>query len=103
MAGIRKVKARAGQIKEITNDEAQKLFKDKAIPVVKVDFIKLAPVAFTENEKYKSINHNYGRVPTVRFIYSTGEQGTPVITHIDENNLEVRWKTDGISGFIYVD
>ena len=32
MAGIRKVRARAGQIKEITNEEAQKLFKDKAIP-----------------------------------------------------------------------
>lgn len=37
MAGIRKVKARAGQIKEITNEEAQKLFKDKAIPEPKVD------------------------------------------------------------------
>ena len=37
MAGIRKVRARAGQIKEITNEEAQKLFKDKAIPEPKVD------------------------------------------------------------------
>ena len=39
MAGIRKVQARAGQIKEITNEEAQKLFKDKAIPDIKVDEI----------------------------------------------------------------
>lgn len=39
MAGIRKVKARAGQIKEITNDEAQELFEDKAIPEIKVDGI----------------------------------------------------------------
>lgn len=39
MANIRKVKARAGQIKEITNDEAQKLFEDKAIPEIKVDEI----------------------------------------------------------------
>ena len=37
MAGIRKVKARAGQIKEITNDEAKELFKDKSIPEIKVD------------------------------------------------------------------
>ena len=39
MAGIRKVQARAGQIKEITNEEAQELFKDKAIPEIKVDGI----------------------------------------------------------------
>ena len=31
MAGIRKVKARAGQIKEVTKEEAQGLFEDKAI------------------------------------------------------------------------
>lgn len=99
----RKIKTNPSQIEKITKEKATKLFDDKAIPEVKVDFIKLEPVPFAENEKYKSINHNYGRVPTVRFIYSTGEQGTPVITHIDENNLEVRWKTEGISGFIYVD
>ena len=39
MAGIRKVQPRAGQIKEITNDEAKGLFKDKAIPEIKVDGI----------------------------------------------------------------
>ena len=39
MAGIRKVQARAGQIKEITNEEAQELFEDKAIPEIKVDGI----------------------------------------------------------------
>ena len=37
MAGIRKVKARAGQIKEITNEEAQELFEDKAIPAQKTE------------------------------------------------------------------
>lgn len=39
MAGIRKVKARAGQIKEVTKEEAQGLFEDKAIPEIKVDGI----------------------------------------------------------------
>lgn len=39
MAGIRKVQPRAGQIKEITNEEAQGLFKDRAIPEIKVDGI----------------------------------------------------------------
>lgn len=37
MAGIRKVQPRAGQIKEVTKEEAQGLFEDKAIPEVKVD------------------------------------------------------------------
>lgn len=37
MAGIRKVKARAGQIKTVTNEEAETLFEDKAIPEIKVD------------------------------------------------------------------
>ncbi len=37
MAGIRKVQARAGQIKEITNEEAQELFKEKAIPSQKTE------------------------------------------------------------------
>ena len=103
MSGIRKVQPRAGQIKEITNDEAKGLFKDKAIPEIKVDLVKLPPIPFALEERYKAINHNYGRKPIVRFIYSTGEQGNPVINHIDDNNLEVRWKTEGITGFIYID
>ena len=39
MAGIRKVQPRAGQIKEVTKEEAQGLFEDRAIPETKVDGI----------------------------------------------------------------
>ena len=35
--GIRKVQARAGQIKEVTKEEAQVLFQERAIPQDKVD------------------------------------------------------------------
>lgn len=37
MAKLRKVQARAGQIKEITNEEAETLFEDKAISDSKTD------------------------------------------------------------------
>ena len=72
MAGIRKVKARAGQINEITNDEAQKLFEDKAIPEIKVDAIKLPPIPIVAEERNKFINHSFGRFPDVQVTDSNG-------------------------------
>ena len=54
MAGIRKVKARAGQIKEITNDEAQKLFEDKAIPEIKGNIIGVDIRQIDDNNIYLS-------------------------------------------------
>lgn len=91
MAGIRKVKARAGQIKEITNDEAQKLFEDKAIPEIKVDAIKLPPIPITAEERSKFINHSFGRFPDVQVTDSNGNIIGVDIRHIDDNNIHLSW------------
>ena len=87
MAGIRKVKARAGQIKEITNEEAQELFEDKAIPEIKVDAIKLPLIPITSEERSKFINHNFGRFPDVQVTDSNGNIVGVDIRHIDDNNI----------------
>lgn len=91
MAGIRKVKARAGQIKEITNDEAQKLFEDKAIPEIKVDAIKLPPIPIVAGERSKFINHNLGCFPDVQVTDSNGNIVGVDIRHIDDNNIYLSW------------
>ena len=91
MAGIRKVKARAGQIKEITNDEAQKLFEDKAIPEIKVDAIKLPPIPVNSEDRYKYINHRLGRKPDVQLIDESGEIRYVQVIHLSDDSLQLSW------------
>ena len=91
MAGIRKVKARAGQIKEITNDEAQKLFEDKAIPEIKVDAIKLPPIQVNSEDRYKYINHRLGRKPDVQLIDESGEIRYVQVIHLSDDSLQLSW------------
>ena len=91
MAGIRKVKARAGQIKEITNDEAQKLFEDKAIPEIKVDAIKLPSIPVNSEDRYKYINHRLGRKPDVQLIDDSGEIRYVQVIHLSDDSLQLSW------------
>ena len=91
MAGIRKVKARAGQIKEITNDEAQKLFKDKAIPEIKVDAIKFPSIPVNSEDRYKYINHRLGRKPDVQLIDESGEIRYVQVIHLSDDSLQLSW------------
>lgn len=91
MAGIRKVQARAGQIKEITNEEAQELFEDKAIPEIKVDTIEPILVPIISEERNKYVNHNLGRFPDVQVTDSNGNIIGVDIRHIDNNNIYLSW------------
>ena len=102
MAGIRKVKARAGQIKEITNDEAQELFEDKAIPEVKVDTIKLPPIQVNSEDRYKYINHRLGRKPDVQLIDESGEIRYVQVIHLSDDSLQLSW-VGSITGSIIIE
>lgn len=105
MAGIRKVQPRAGQIKQVTNEEAETLFEDKSIPLDKIDdfhnLLPIPPIEFTTIENYKYINHRRGYKPNVNMILSNGESALPYVKHISTDELEVRW-IPGISGEIII-
>lgn len=107
MAGIRKVKARAGQIKEITNDEAQKLFEDKAIPEIKVDginfdVIKLPPIPIEVGERSKFISHRLGYYPNIGVMQEDGNIVQVGVNHISDQECEITWQGD-LTGEVIID
>ena len=102
MAGIRKVKARAGQIKEITNDEAKELFEDKAIPEIKVDAIKLPLIPIVAGERSKFISHRLGYYPNIGVRQENGTIVQVGVTHISDQECEITWQGD-LTGVVVID
>lgn len=91
MAGIRKVKARAGQIKTVTNEEAETLFEDKAIPEIKVETINFPPIPINSEDRYKYIQHRLGRKPDVQMIDEHGNIRYVEVQHLSDDVLQVMW------------
>lgn len=91
MAGIRKVKARAGQIKTVTNEEAETLFEDKAIPEIKVETINYPPIPVNSEDRYKYIQHRLGRKPDVQMIDEQGNIRYVEVQHLSDDVLQVKW------------
>ena len=101
MAGIRKVKARAGQIKTVTNEEAETLFEDKAIPEIKVETINFPPIPVNSEDRYKYINHRLGRKPDVQLIDESGEIRYVQVIHLSDDSLQMSW-VGSIAGSIII-
>ena len=55
------------------------------------DTIKLPPVSITSDERYKYINHNFGRFPVVQVTDSNGNIIGVDIRYIDDNNIYLSW------------
>lgn len=91
MAGLRKVKARAGQIKTVTNEEAETLFEDKAIPEIKVETINFPPIPINSEDRYKYIQHRLGRKPDVQMIDEQGNIRYVEVQHLSDDVLQVKW------------
>ena len=102
MAGIRKVKARAGQIKEITNDEAQKLFEDKSIPEPKIDRVGLPPIPIVAGERSKFISHRLGYYPNIGVRQEDGTVVQVGVNHISDQECEITWQGD-LTGVVIID
>ena len=79
------------QVQTINKNKAEILFKDKAIPEIKVDSIKLPPIPITSEERSKFINHSFGRFPDVQVTDSNGNVIGVDIRHIDDNNIHLSW------------
>jgi len=91
MAGLRKVQARAGQIKTVTNEEAEALFEDKAIPDIKVETINFPPIPINSEDRYKYIQHRLGRKPDVQMIDEQGNIRYVEVQHLSDDVLQVKW------------
>lgn len=102
MAGIRKVKARAGQIKEITNDEAQELFEDKAIPEPKIDRVELPPIPIVAGERSKFMSHRLGYYPNIGVMEESGSIVQVGVNHISDQECEITWQGD-LTGVVIID
>jgi hypothetical protein len=107
MAGIRKVKARAGQIKTVTNEEAETLFEDKAIPEIKVDLanpstINLPPIPIVVGERSKFISHRLGYYPNIGIRQEDGVITQVGVNHISDQECEITWQGD-LTGVVIID
>lgn len=102
MAGLRKVKARAGQIKTVTNEEAEVLFEDKAIPEIKVDSIKLPLIPIVVGERSKFISHRLGYYPNIGIRREDGVIVQVGISHISDQECEITWQGD-LTGVVIIE